>query len=227
MLFTLPLSAFADNEESYTYVYDGYTIDYDIVDSWGENNQNVSVTITNAGAETIENWMLAYDLNGEATGMWNGNLATENDMIYVRNAGYNANIASNESVEFGYSLSEAEGVPSDFTMCQTRFEKYSGFDATLNVNQTWEGGFNGEIVLANTTDEPIVSWELTFDSDFTITEITNSWAASVIDNGNGNYTLKGTYTNIIYPQSSVSIGFIGVANGEPHIVNSSLTEVVC
>lgn len=111
-------------------------------------------------------------------------------------------------------------------MCQKRVDKASGFTAELNVINDWGPAFNGEIILTNTTDKPIEWWELTFDSNFTITQITTSWAASVIDNGNCNYTFKGTYTGIIAPNSSVALGFQATKSTDPMIENVSLTEVV-
>lgn len=89
VFMTMPFSAFADEETtSRTYIYDDYEISYDITNSWG-NTEKVSVTISNTGDSTIENWMLSYDdFNGEITGIWDANLAkTDSGYEYVRNAG--------------------------------------------------------------------------------------------------------------------------------------------
>lgn len=228
-LMTIPFSAFADEETtSRTYIYDDYEITYDITNSWG-NTEKISVTISNTGDSTIENWMLSYDdFNGDITGIWDANLAkTDSGYEYVRNAGYNANIQPDQSVSFGYTLNDFTGFPDTIIMSQDRLEKpSSGFSAELNVVNDWGDTFNGEILLTNETDKPMEWWELTFDSNFTITEIKTSWAASVINNGNCNYTFKGTYTGIIGPNSSVALGFQAIKNGDPMIDNVSLTEMV-
>lgn len=228
-LITMPFSAFADEETtSRTYIYDDYEISYDITNSWG-NTEKISVTISNTGDSTIENWMLSYDdFNGEITGIWDANLAkTDSGYEYVRNAGYNANIQPDQSVSFGYTLNDYTGFPDTIIMSQDRLEKpSSGFSAELNIINEWDTTFQGEIILTNKTDKPMEWWELTFDSNFTITEIKTSWAASVINNGNCNYTFKGTYTGIIGPNSSVALGFQAIKNGDPMIDNVSLTEMV-
>ena len=54
---TMPISAFADEETSHTYKYDGYEVSYDVTNAWG-NTEVVSVTLSNTGDSTIENWML-------------------------------------------------------------------------------------------------------------------------------------------------------------------------
>lgn len=229
VFMTMPFSAFAGEETtSRTYIYDDYEISYDITNSWG-NTEKISVTISNTGDSTIENWMLSYDdFNGEITGIWDANLAkTDSGYEYVRNAGYNANIQPDQSVSFGYTLNDYTGFPDTIIMSQDRLEKpSSGFSAELNIINEWDTTFQGEIILTNKTDKPIEWWEFAFDSNFTITEVTNSWAASVINNGNCNYTFKGTYTGIIGPNSSVSLGFQAIKNGDPMIDNVSLTEMV-
>lgn len=81
-------------------------------------------------------------------------------------------------------------------------------------------------VVTNNTNEPIEAWELTIDTNFTITEITNSWAATITELEPYSYLLKGTYTGTVYANSSVTLGFIGVKDGDPKITDYSLTEVI-
>ena len=223
---TMPISAFADEETSHTYTYDGYEVSYDVTNAWG-NTEVVSVTLSNTGDSTIENWMLYFEPNGQVHSTVNVQEAqTSTGTTYFRNSGYNANINPDSSVSFCYMVDDCEAVPDNFTLCQTREEKESGYEVSLKVNQTWGDSFNGEIIIQNNTDKPIESWELTVDTNFTITEITNSWAATVKELEPYSYMLKGTYTGTVYPNSSVSLGFNGVKSGEPTITDYSLTEVV-
>ena len=225
-LMTMPFSAFADEETSHTYTYDGYEVSYDVTNAWG-NTEFVSVTLSNTGDSTIENWMLYFEPNGQVHNTVNVQEAqTSTGTTYFRNSGYNANINPDSSVSFCYMVDDCEAVPDNFTLCQTREEKESGYEVSLKVNQTWGDSFNGEIIIQNNTDKPIESWELTVDTNFTITEITNSWAATVKELEPYSYMLKGTYTGTVYPNSSVSLGFNGVKSGEPTITDYSLTEVV-
>ena len=209
-----------------TLVYDDYTVDYIVNSTWGDT-QSINITVTNTGDETIENWMLAYDFNGSIQGIWNADVVQAvSGVEYVRNVGHNANILPNQSVNFGYTLTVATGTPDEMVMCQERVAKSSGFSAELNVINDWGPAFNGEIILTNTTDEPIEWWEFTFNSSFTITEIVTSWAAALTVHGNDRYTFKGTYTGIVAPNSSVALGFQATKNEIPVIFKELLTEVV-
>jgi len=225
----LSMPAFADETTGCTYAYDGYEVTYDVTNSWGVTEM-VSITLSNTGDETIENWMLYFDPNGEITGLFDAQQATTSyGTTYYRNSGYNADVAPNTSVTFSYTVDNCEEIPSDFTLCQTRADKTEGYSVSLRVNQTWGDNneyFNGEIILENTTDESIEAWELMVDTNFTITEITNSWAATVTELEPYNYLLKGTYTGTVAANSNVSLGFIGVRDGEAEIIDYSLTEEI-
>ena len=225
-LMTMPFSAFAEKETDRTYKYDEYEVSYNVTNSWG-NTEVVSVTLSNTGDSTIENWMLYFYPNGQVHDPVNAvEKQTSTGISYFKNSGYNADVKPDSSVSFSYMVDNCEEFPDKFTLCQKREEKESGYQVSLQVNQTWGDSFNGEIIIHNNTDKPIESWELTVDTNFTITEITNSWAATVTELESYSYLLKGTYTGTVYPNSSVSLGFNGVKSGEPVITDYSLTEVV-
>ena len=216
----------AEDFTTQNYVYDNYAVSYNVTNSWGDT-EVVSVTLSNTGDSTIENWMLYFDPNGSTSSIWDAQWAeTSTGVSYVKNAGYNARIEPNSSITFSYTVDNCEAVPEAFKLCQGRINKESGYDVQLVVNETWRDNFNGAIVITNNTDSPIEAWELTFDTNFTITEITNSWAATVTELEPYSYRLKGTYTGTVYANSSVTLGFTGVKNGDPEISNTSLTEVV-
>ncbi len=227
----LSMPAFAEETIERTYVYDGYEIAYDVTTSWG-NTEMVLITLSNTGDETIENWMLTYEgFTGTIDGVWNATVVeTNSGDSYIRNAGYNANIAPDTSVSFGYNLTNAESFPDMIVMSQERVKKSNeDFSVSLNVLDDWGSAFNAEIVLRNNMDKSLEWWELEFGSNFTITEITTSWAAEKFDLGAASYMFKGTYTGIVPPQSTVSLGFSGVKNeylDDPMITVNGLTEVV-
>lgn len=217
-------SAEENTEQSYT--YDDYDVLYQVTNLWGDT-EVVSITLTNTGEDAIENWMLYFDPNKDVTSVTNVQQMTTSDGItYYKNSGYNADVDVDSSVTFTYFVDNCTAVPDSFTLCQTREEKESGYEVSLQVNETWGTSFNGAITIQNNTDTDIEGWELTVDTNFTITEITNSWAATVTELEPYSYLLKGTYTGTVYANSSVSLGFVGVMDGEPEITDYSLTEIV-
>lgn len=154
MFTSMPFSAFAEDEaetNNQTYVYDDYEVSYQVTNSWGDT-EVVSITLSNTGDSTIEDWMLYFDPNGEVQYTTDCQQLTTSDGIsYFKNSGYNADVAPDSSVTFGYAVNDCEAVPESFTLCQKRGTKTDGYTVSLNVNQSWGDSFSGEIVIQNNT----------------------------------------------------------------------------
>ena len=225
IISTVPVVS-ADEQESILYEYDDYTVEYSILETW-EDTKKVSVSINNTGEEVIENWMIYFEPNGEIYDIWDAEKAiTTQPIAYIRNSKYNANIQPNENSKFSYLIKNNENAPESFSLCQNRKDIEEGFQVDLKELNCWEDTkFQGEIYLTNITSDPLESWELTVDTNFTIEKITNSWAAEVTELSEGRYLLKGNYNSIVQPYSSVVLGFLGVKNGTPEISDYSLSVV--
>ena len=200
-----------------------YDIDYIVNDSWG-TNKNIQITITNNGYVPIRNWALKCDsFFGDVTSLWNASLLGDN---IIKNTMYNSDIAVGESVTFGYTLVNAtEGTP-DFELCSFRKAKETGYSTQLTVLSEWDTGFNGNITITNTTDEPIMAWELNFTANNF--SITNPSQFVILDQFGNNYKITGTYNgNIPIPAyTSINLQFQGQKSGTPSISNVSLSEMV-
>jgi len=200
-----------------------HTVNYVVTNSWG-NNQTVEITITNTSNELIRNWALQYDFNGTITNIWNGRLHSEN---IVRSEMYNSDIAPGASVTFGYTLTNATGeVPDNFILTSFRVARENGYAVDLNVLHDWGSGFTGTITITNTADTPIMAWELSFDTNFTITDPGNF---VILASSGNSYKITGTFNgNIPIPvNTSIVLQFNGVqTENHPKLSNVSLTEMV-
>lgn len=136
---TLSLSAFCASAaigDSRTYVYDDYTVTYNVTNAWGDT-EVVSISISNTGTDTIEDWMLYFDPNDEiqyANGV--SYVATTSGVSYFKNpSNYNANIAPNGTVTFTYAVNNCTNIPDVYTFVQSRQNMESGDSVNLNVTQ--------------------------------------------------------------------------------------------
>ena len=59
IMASTPVSVFADN--SNIFEGNGFKVTYTVSSSW-DKNQNIGITITNTGTETIENWAINMTL---------------------------------------------------------------------------------------------------------------------------------------------------------------------
>lgn len=208
------------------YDYDGYSVDYTVTNEW-IGHQNVSVKLTNTSDEPILNWAVGYDAHGDIEGIWNGYISAKDDEGYIiKNAGYNYEIAPGSSVSYGYTLSGLDlSVPETFDILSKRLDKTDGYVVNFNKVNDWGTGFQGEIVVLNTSSEPLEAWSVGFESTF---EINSLWGGKILSHEGNHYELSSeSWTNPIAPDSQVTIGFIGMSeNGSTSISNTKLSSVV-
>lgn len=212
-----------------TYEYDRFNVTYTVTNEWS-GNQNVTVALTNTSNEPILNWALGYSAGGEISGIWNGSVyscSSDSDNYIIKNAGYNYEIAPDQSVNFGYTLSGDEiTAPDRFELCSKRVDVTEGYDIQCNYTQIWNTGVQGEIIISNTSTLPIEAWTLSFDADFSIN---NLWNGRIIEGDGDSYIIASeAWTNPIQPESSMTIGFVGTKNpdAEAQISNFKLTKVI-
>lgn len=200
--------------------YDIQYNDYNL----GETTKNIQITITNHGYTPIRNWALKCDdFMGNAKDFWNASLIGDS---IIKNNMYNSDIPVGGSVTFGYKLESAtDGIP-DFELCSFRKAKNDGYTTEFTASPIWDTGFNGTIRIINTTNEPIMAWELSFTANNF--SITNSSQFVILNQFGNKYTITGTYNgNIPIPaNTSIDLLFQGEQTGTPYITDILLSEMV-
>ena len=85
---------------------EAYTIAYEIVSDWG-TGFNGKVTITNKSDKVIEDWAIDFNFANEISNIWDATIANHTETNYqVKCNPYNQNIEVNESVSFGFTVTQ-------------------------------------------------------------------------------------------------------------------------
>ena len=88
-----------------------YSVEY-ILDTDWKSGFGARLLITNHDSKPIENWRLEFDYKRNITEIWNAKIIEhKNDHYILENAGYNQNIAVNETIHIGFNGSGGE--PTD------------------------------------------------------------------------------------------------------------------
>ena len=150
---TMPVSAETGKT---TYNYDGYSVEYNVTNEW-DGAQTVELKVSNTGDESILNWALKYDTDGEISNLWNASVYEQNaDEYVIKNVGWNFEIAPNQSVTYGYTLNGNDlALPDSFEIYSKRVDKTEGYDVQYNITKSWDTGVEGNIVITNNSDAPI------------------------------------------------------------------------
>ena len=192
-----------------SYEGNGFKITYKLQNFWN-GGYNAIVKIENIGDKVIDNWTLGFDYQGEIASVWNAEIKTciEGKCV-VKNAGWNQDIETGQSVEFGINgKGDFVGFPYDYQLLG-EISSVSIHDYTIDyeVINDWGNGFNANIIITNNTDRDFVDWVLEFDYDRNINEI---WDATIELHEGNHYVIKNSlYNSVITANSSVSFGFIG------------------
>ena len=67
---------------SSTFQGDNFKVTYNINNSC-QNNENISIAVTNTSTESIENWAFKYDASGEISGICGGAVNKKDGSTYI------------------------------------------------------------------------------------------------------------------------------------------------
>ena len=206
--------------------YSNYIVEYAVVNEW-DGYQNIEIKLTNTGIEPIYNWALKYNAGGEISNLWNGIIFDNDETNYIiKNSGYNYEIMPGESISFGYTLNGDDlTVPDSIENCAERVEITDGCYIQLVTEDEWDGGFTGYIEILNKSEETFEAWMLSFDMNFTVTDL---WNAAIIENKEYSYKVSSQImSNPIQPGDSVRIGIAASYDIDitPEITNKIFTAV--
>ncbi len=214
----------ADSEEVRCYsVIDNlqFEVCAQIVSSW-DTHANLEFVVTNIGSETIHNWFFTFEFPNAIEGIWNASvLETSGTGAYtIRNTGSNQDIHPGNAVGFGMTVSSLNGQPVEvlpsYYLLNTCLETVPSSDYSLSYQEysNWGTGYNGALILTNTSSSTLEDWQLSFSCNRTIMEVsganlTNSDDLYVVSNdgsdqnvnigSNINMTIVGNEINCSTP----------------------------
>lgn len=111
----------ADEEESKVYEYGDYEITYYVDGVW-DTGYNVRMQITNKSNIPTKDWEVVFFSCDEIKNTWNAKVKYSDDGTYIiENAGWNKNISSGNSIEWGYTANY-DTIPNYPSMIEVREE---------------------------------------------------------------------------------------------------------
>ncbi len=229
MVLGISMETFAayGGEKAHAYQSDNYTITYIITNEWS-GNQQISVSITNDGEETLRNWAVMFDNVGEITNIWNAEVfRNDGELCVIRNNGYNYEIIPNATVEFGFMLQgEDLSLPEDIYLCSRTADSTQSAEITYEIQNNWGDGFIAAVTINNISDEPLEAWRLSFNGNF---EISTIWNANQLYSEDGCFKVENDITTTpIAAGGEKTFSFQGaIASGETPVMSDfQLTSVI-
>lgn len=223
--FTVQAAAYED-ELVRTYESGGCAITYTVVNQW-DGNRQISVSVKNKTEEAIRNWALKLDITGEIAEIWNASVyKIDGRLCVIKNNGYNYEIAPDGTVEFGFRIAgDGSDFPENISLCNKTADATESAEFLFEIQDQWDTGFVATVSVANTSDEALEAWRLSFNGNF---EITNLWNANRLEAEQGFLVENDVTTTPIAKGETKAFGFQGeIASGEaPAVSDFVLTSVV-
>lgn len=127
-----------------SYIGEGFEVKFNIDSQW-KGAFNGSITITNTGSKTIDNWELTFESKDDITKIWNAVIVSHESNIYkIKNAGWNQDIEPGKSVSFGFgaTFENEVTVPTEYRMLG-EVQEVSGdkYKITYSIGSQWNAGY--------------------------------------------------------------------------------------
>ncbi len=223
LVSSVSASSYSGTEESRVYTYNGYTVEYKVVNEW-TGNQNIEIVVTNTGDEILADWSMGYNAGGKINGLWNAQIYAEQDTEYIlKSADYNSEIALGQSVNFGYTLSgDSFKFPQNIFNCSKRIDITDNYDVYYNIVEDYGNTYQAEMIVENLSDTDYSAWQLSFDGNVTID---NLWNGKLIENNNSSFKVKNAeHNSFIYAGNSVSFNFTGTKLHDSNLEEAETSE---
>ena len=144
-----------------------YTIDFKVISDWGQAF-NGEISITNNTEEAIEDWTLEFDFDRNIERFWTAEIVEhEGEHYIIKNAGYNANIAPEQTITLGFSGNpgNVDSEPTNYVLNQLgQIEKNV---SKIVINQDKEN--SGEYIVG--TEDILIDGYIEGEEKEKITEI--------------------------------------------------------
>ena len=215
-----------DNDMEVTYdleVAIKFEAECNIGSDWG-TGVNGELVFTNTQTTPINDWIVEFDYDGEISSIWYGEIVSHEGSHYViKNLGWNKEIPAGGTITVGFTANYEGDAPTPANYKFLNPEKKDTevtYDVALDVKNTWDGNFTGEIQITNTSEETISNWSL--DAEIT-GNVTQTWGGTVQSQDGNKYTFTNAdYNKEIAPGETVTIGVSGTTNGEVELVSYAL-----
>lgn len=175
-----------------------------------DSGYNAKVKIKNISHEVIHDWYISFAFDEVISNIWNAEIFRYSEGKYIiKNAGWNQDIKSGDSVDFGFSASEKfSGYPEKYEIVNRKVaDAKEDYTVKYHLDNDWQSGFQGSISITNNMGTALEDWTVEFDFDRTVTSVWNA----VKESHDGNHYVFGNsgYNSDIKPGETVSFGFVG------------------
>ena len=192
------------------------------IDSQWQGFCNGTISITNTGTETIDNFAYSFDFPYEITNIWNAVIVEHASGVYtVKNLGWNQDIPAGGTASIGFTAAvDGDVTLPTFFVLNTKEADVAAESAKVEYisYSDWDDGFSGAIRVTNLSSTSIEDYRLSLSFAREITTISN---ATILSHEGSNYSITNNGSNQnLAPNQTIEIGI----NGSGGTVTDTITS---
>ena len=199
-------------EPSSNTIYDknGLKVDFKVDSQW-DNYFNGTISVTNTGTQTIEDWAFTFDLPHEISNVWNAAIIEHQPGVYtVKNLMWNQDIPVGSSISFGFTAS-ATGEITRPTFFVVNTKPTEVEPELIKVEylpySDWGSGYSSALKITNLSSTTIEDW--TIDFEFA-RSIDNLSGGKLLSHNGTHYTIQNDgYTQNLSANQTILLGLGG------------------
>ena len=164
-----------------------------ITDDWGGSHR---IAIDLEALNNTSDWKFGIDIPSDykIDQIYGAKLTQENGQAYLTGEDWNQSMNAGDKTEIILIIDEGNSSASAPVAAQYLFadsatnytQSSSAINADSQITEDWSGGYKLELNLTAETNAN--NWEVNFNTPHSIKEV---YGVDLVDNGNGNYTIKG------------------------------------
>ena len=213
-------------------------VSYKITNQWG-NGFTADVVITNTGSAWTS-WKATWTMPNaqKITGLWNGSMTQSGDAVTVSNLSWNASVAKDAKVQFGFngSYTTTNNIPTNVSvngvLCsgnptvEPPTPVTVACDVKYTINPEWDTGFTADVSIKN-TGSAVTDWTVAWDMpDKQV--ITGMWNGQYKQTVSHVDVTNGGWNRTVASGGTLQFGFNGTHQGLNRIPgNISLNGTKC
>lgn len=180
----------AEQENTTVYDQNGLKVDFKVDSQW-DGFLNGTISVTNTGTQTIENWAITFDFPHEISNIWNAAIMEHQPGVYtVKNLTWNQDIPVGGSISFGFTAATTGEItrPTFFVVNTKPTEVASErIKVEYVLYSDWGSGYSSALTITNLSDTTIEDW--TIDFDFA-RSIDNLSCGKLLEHNGTHYTIQ-------------------------------------
>lgn len=187
-------------------------VEFKVLSDWG-SGYNAQLKLTNEGTESLTDWRIKFDYEGDIKYLYSGNLITGQDGHFViEGKSWNKTLKPGQTIYLGWSGKKSAESLENVEFAGSDIDAPEGpYLINYDLQADWGTGYVASIGVTNNSEDAMNDWKLSFDYPYEISSIYN---ARIVSHTEGRYVIEGVDEGADLTANEVTVFVIRGGEGD-------------